>query len=39
MLELRAATAEPWPKAVLDGFPFDDEARIGSEHSTSAALH
>jgi hypothetical protein len=42
MLELRVATAEPWPKAALDGFDgflLDDEARIVSELPISAALH
>jgi hypothetical protein len=39
MLELRAATAEPWLKVVPDGFPLDDEARIGPGLPTSAALH
>ncbi len=42
MLELRVATANPWVTVILDGFDdflLDDEVRIVSELSISAALH
>jgi hypothetical protein len=42
MLELRVATADPWLTVALDGldgFSFDDEARVVSEAPITAALH